>query len=158
MLTQSDSSMPAAALGGYSPPTPNPAIPRTTTKYHSILLEGCTCRASAAIKVPIATREDVKSNPARRENISEVYPKTTTPRIAPTMTELLMRVFISEENSSAPSTCLKITFVGLARVFWKPSLKLAMYWGELVGEAQVCQYQTHTTDYGDITLPSAWTV
>jgi hypothetical protein len=82
-----------------------------------MLLDGCTWRARVAINVPIATREDVKSNPARRENISEVYPRTTTPIMAPTIRELLMRVFISEEYPSDPSTCLKMTFVGLARVF-----------------------------------------
>jgi hypothetical protein len=97
ILTSFVSSIPAAALGGYSPPTPNPAIPRTTTKYHNMLLEGWTWRASADINVPMATSEEVNSNPARRENISDVYPRATTPRIAPTRRELLIRVFISEE-------------------------------------------------------------
>lgn len=64
--------MPAAALGGYSPPTPKPAIPRAMTKYQSMSCDGCTLRATVDINVPITTNEDVNSSPDRRENMSEV--------------------------------------------------------------------------------------
>ena len=89
--------MPAAALGGYSPPTPKPAIPRAITKYQSILCEGCTWSAKVDIKVPIATKDEVNSSPPFRENRSDVIPNTTTPKMAPTIKELLIRVFMSEE-------------------------------------------------------------
>lgn len=116
-MNSSVSSIPAAALGGYSPPTPKPAIPRTTTKYHSIFIVGCTDNATVAINVPMATSDDVNSSPARRENMSDAYPRTIIPMIAPMSSELLIRVFISEVKS-VPSRCLKITLVGLARPFW----------------------------------------
>lgn len=115
-MNSSVSSIPAAALGGYSPPTPKPAMPRTTTKYHSMFIVGCTDSATVAINVPIATIDDVKSSPARRENISDAYPSTMIPIIAPMSSELLIRVFISEVKS-VPSRCLKMTLVGLARPF-----------------------------------------
>lgn len=117
LLTLFDSSMPAAALGGYSPPTPKPAIPRATTKYHSILYDGCTLKATVDINVPMTTSEDVNNRPDLRENMSEVYPKTTTPNIAPMIKESLIRVFISEGNPADPSNFLKMTLVGLANEF-----------------------------------------
>lgn len=153
-LTSSDSSIPAAALGGYSPPTPKPAIPRTITKYQSMLYVGCTCSASVDIRVPIATSPEVNSSPARRENISDVYPSASTPRIAPIRSELLIRVCISEGYPSVPSSFLKITLVGLARLFWNPSLKLAMYWTtyQLSLHASPQARGTHTANNGQITL------
>jgi hypothetical protein len=47
--------------------------------------------------------------------------------MAPTISELLIRVFIADGKALAPRRSLKITFVGLARLFWNPSLKFAMY-------------------------------
>jgi hypothetical protein len=47
--------------------------------------------------------------------------------MAPMIKELLIRVCISDGYPELPSRCLKMTFVGFARPFWKPSLKLAMY-------------------------------
>lgn len=98
------------------------------TKNHSILYEGCTCNAKAAIKVAMVTNPEVKTSPARRETISETYPRTTTPRIAPMINELLIRVCISDGYPFSPSSFLKMTLVGLASPFWNPSLKLAIYY------------------------------
>lgn len=64
----------------------------------------------------MATNDDVNRSPARRETMSDAYPKTKIPRMAPISSELLMRVFISDKKS-LPSRCLKMTFVGLAREF-----------------------------------------
>lgn len=67
--------------------------------------------------MPITTSDEVKSRPARRENISELYPRTTIPKMAPMSNELLIRVFIPDGYPSGPSNFLKMTLVGFARLF-----------------------------------------
>lgn len=98
------------------------------TKYHSMFGEGCTSSATAAIRVLTVTSPEVKSSPARREIMSETYPSASTPRMAPMISELLIRVFISAGYPDFPSRWVKMTLVGLASWFWNPSLKLAMYY------------------------------
>lgn len=84
-------------------------------RYHSMLSTPrcCTFSASVAIKLPITTREEVKTMPAFRDQPSVTNPNRMIPRIWPTMREFEILVW-SAAVYAEPYMCLKITFTLLA--------------------------------------------